>query len=365
MQGSNGYVEFNTTNGVYEEFILQYNQSATVTTGQRCLYFTVDGVILNNFIIKDLQIDGSVDYRVVEASVATFTNMLITNCQLLNINSLASNSAKVLEAFLNCNNLTKCLIDNFGFNAGTGYTMRLFRACTNLYNCRIIRFYATGAVGSYSVVMQGFFGCTTLFGCSISGVGTVINTTAGTAFIGFSSCDYLTTCSVESVASSETANTAFSACEFLVNCYVKNISSNPLNAATAFNQCLYLDNCWCDSINFNSSQGTGFSACERIVNAYALNCGTAGSGTANLNAGFYNCKQAVNCRARFCTYGFCKGSQYQNCWADTNTSVGFASCWPIFGCRSSSNGSNYGVSVFADWGGTSAVADTAAGGWNG
>jgi hypothetical protein len=183
-------------------------------------------------------------------------------------------------------------------------------AMVNCHNCNNCIVYDSN-------ISPGFAGCNGLNFC-------ISSSHVGAGSYGFASCYRLTNCNVVS-----NSVEGFSNCTQLNNCSV----SSTVGTNSAFSNCFSLTNCYA-----LSNGGEGFNACLNLNNCIAQT---------NNNHGFKLCKQLVGCKSI----------------SNAVSAYHYTSCFPMQQCLGASGGSAW-RSCFADFGGTSATADTAAGGYN-
>lgn len=158
-----------------------------------------------------------------------------------------------------------------------------------------------------------------------------------------------------------------------------------------FSNCYHPVQCF---VYGNNAQPNGFTGCYRPTACYAERCGigfyncnyaTSCESEYNYNHGFFNCNYSSSCESRNNTkkgfhtcIGLTSCFAYSNaedgyyncdsigyCTANANTGNGFDNCNSMGHNISYGNGTDYSASCYADYGGTIAVSDDAAGAWNG
>ena len=180
--------------------------------------------------------------------------------------------------------------------------------------------------------------CSNLISCYGSGIGNFNNS-------GFRNCDNLTHCVAYSVGT--VSNSGFRDCTNLNNCTATTVNSGAGNNS-AFRDCQYISRC--NATATGTASNTGFRDCSNITNSVASCDGTT------TNSGFRNCTGLVNCVGQATGPGVSGTGNF-----------GFRDCRTGFGNRNGSTPSTTGTfsNCFMEQvTGTTAWANTAAGGWN-
>jgi hypothetical protein len=248
---------------------------------------------------------------------------------------------------------------SIGFDCNSSYKDNV-----KLIGCLVDGFQGTGASITHLV---GYYNCNNLTNCYAIDMDSDSSTNSG-EIIGFESCENLNGCRAYDIVMDSTNNAVkaygFSSCKFLSSCDAKEIDISASSGignlwSAGYYSCNFLSSC--DAITIKSTDagvsGDGFRSCSQITSCRSISCHEEGfvfcnyiSSTSSANSvnadGFSNCNVII-------------GSI-----SSSNSVNGFNSCNSVGHCRSAGNGTNYN-NTFADWGGTVAVADTAAGGWNG
>lgn len=351
---------FNTLNGVFENFEFRYDGNlfhSSVAGGMSTIKVTAKAQI-SNILVQNPYHQNATTYTAFTVGTGNATNCTAKNLK-------GSTGASTTRGFNSAAFLLNCLVDTIEVVSGGAGTQQItgFQGTLSSVNCKVIKISGTGVGGAHAQNVYGFFFCSNAINCSVDEL-TGLNVVGTTGdFLGFVNSDDLFNCDVVGYTSCVMNQTGFSSCDKLTSCRASSMSTTIGKIAYGYSNCTQLENCEAFTIQTASSfVCAGYKLCHLLTNCRGNAIGLAGSAT--LNAVFLSCGRLLNCTAQSSVNGFRFCSAIQNGYALSNVSVGFASCWPIWGCRASQNGSAYGVSTFADWGGTSAVADTAVGGWN-
>jgi hypothetical protein len=158
--------------------------------------------------------------------------------------------------------------------------------------------------------------------------------------IGFKSCNNILIC-----YSYSNGSNGFDSCYQVTNCFSYSNGNN------GFTLCYQLSACYS-----YSNTDTGYSNCYQLSNCFSYSNG---------NNGFNSCYQVTSCSSQTNSrHGFIVCKQLIGCKSISNavSAYAFTSCWPMQQCTGS--GGSAWRSCFADFAGSSATADTAAGGYN-
>lgn len=249
----------------------------------------------------------------------------LKNCRVEKVDGPGTGLIGILNSY-NIDNIY--MID---FDCSDGFTA--VSSCENVQNIHIEDFASTAGVTSYGISscsqvsnvmikqldengsVYGYYDSKTLSSCYVEDVDSV----AGNAY-GFYSCENI------SASYATTCDDGFNDCSNITGC----TSYSCINGYNACNQI--------SGSKASSNTTNGFFTCNRI---------SASISSGNGNDGFEDCKTITGCAG------------------NSNTGNGFDGCMHMTGNRASGNtAANYSGTCFADWAGTQAVADTAAGGWN-
>lgn len=319
-----------------------------------------------------------------------------TNCV---VRTHASNTG--LTGFVLCQNIHMAFVD--GLTTATDFIAPVgISQCDNLYECRITNISSTATtpgsvtgIGSCEIVIGcrikdvsnnggvvGFSSCNSILGCWVDN----LNSTTGN-LIGYTSCTEISGCRVITCDSTTGAITGFAGCTQMSSCLAIGLTSSSGGLIQGYDQCTYMSDC--KAVTFaTSGGGTGFENCNKISSCLAKtiavtgaldargynNCenitsseatNISGSG-AGQGFGFDSCKFVSSSLADgMDTHGFfeCAGCVANS--AINNGVYGFRTCTALQSNEATGNVTAQYNNAFADWAGTQAAADTAAGGYNG
>ena len=271
----------------------------------------------------------------------------ISTCKVHTISSTGTHAI----AFYIGNKISNCLA--FSLTSASG-VCHGFQNMTELSGCYAKGFDAVVDAG-------GFYECSDLAGCYTEG----LDCTTGDS-VGFNLCKQLTGCYVFNLRSlSGTVGhdaIGFKECRNITGSYAYQILQTSNGFAAGFENCIDISGCEVNDIDATNGNAYGLFNCKEI-SACTINDIVSSSGS---GYGIHTCYTIGNCRIQNCsTDGINNCEGVVNNKSLNNTGNGFTVCIGMGHNRSTGNGTNYSVTCFADWGGTIAVADTAAGGWNG
>jgi hypothetical protein len=192
----------------------------------------------------------------------------------------------MIEGMKNC---TCELIYNVPEAPSGNLTLMIYRACSNLSNCKAV--YRNLQANTYAVSIVGFYSCDFLDGCWVYSTESVYwNGGTPGGFIGFRYCRYLVNCKFYYTLSSPTA---FVQAYGYISCYsvVDSISVMSLSNIGAVKQ-VY-----------------GFSSSNKLVNCISkiLLSGMSGNLESNI-IGFTSCNAVSHCSTEFNVYGVTSGT---------------------------------------------------------
>lgn len=345
FEGS-GTASHNQTSTYINCKVFDYDSSAEIIIMENCQNVQNINVqdiectgIANLYILKGCQDVDGVKIIQIDHSSATGGNIdciydctNISNVYIYDIDAVGTSAS--LECFYNCYNCENIKIED----VDADYLIRVFELCRNVSNVIVTD------IESASDSVRGFVTSYNLSNCRISSMD------ADNGCVGFYQSDYISTCEVDDL-DNETAGDAFGfyLCNNISACYCSDIDST-VNNYHGFYDCTQLSSCYATTCE------DGFNACKQIAGCKS---------ESNDNNGFMDCNRIVGSLATGNgNDGFEDCNVISGTTSSANTGNGYDGCKNMTANRSNGNtAANYNNS-FADFAGTQACADTAAGGYN-
>lgn len=388
-----GYLEINTDNCYLQNTWIQGDGAIPAAIQRSFLLNALHVLFLN---CKTSNRKSNVLFNCFEGS-ANSNQRQTTKYIGCHVFDIATNNE--VRAFYNIENIISCIVKDISTSVLIVYG---FHTCSSITAGRVQNISSTGThviafyngtkiadslaflLVSTSGVSHGFQNFAKLTNCSAKGFDAVIEAN------GFYECSDLSSCNTEGLDCTTGDSVGFNLCKQLASCYVFNLrslsgtvghdaigykecrnitgsyayqilqTSNGL--AAGFENCIDISGCEVNDIDATNGNAYGLFNCEEI-SACTINDIISSSGS---GYGIHTCYTIGNCKVSSCsTDGVNNCEGVVNNKSINNTGNGFTVCISMGHNRSTGNGTNYSVTCFADWGGTIAVADTAAGGWNG
>lgn len=320
-----GYIETNNCKQI------MFESGASIHMGAESGYIEVntDNCVLNNVVIEgDVGTPTAISRSfLLNAHYVSLNNCIIKN-RNTNIEAYGFQGSNI--AAHNATSCYKgCKITNF---IGSGL-IRGFRECRNLVNCSVYNIITTGSIYCFDI-------CRNIANVEIHTVEAVMG------FRGFNGCENINNVDLELITVS--AGEVYGVFQ---SDKITGIKMNLIEATSG-----------------SSSNGiTGIAFSRRISNC-ELESFNANGGNA---IGLDNSDYIANCRIRLMSsvsgvaQGIASGNSITNSETLSNGNHGFWNCLAVSNCLSTGNTTSQYTGTYADWAGTQAAADTAAGGYNG